>query len=140
MPKYNNSTDNDITIGVYRIPAKSDLVTSVFIEGSLPAGITLVSNEPSFHRILYSTKHALAGGANTGAINVPDSDTKDYLLTFYAESGEFSIDFNGLTPTPKERIMEGQTLTRKYIQNKAIQSLIATAVVAGTINIIISKS
>ncbi len=140
MPTYRNSTVADITIGSYRIPAKSDLKTGTFLEvnGLLPTGITQVSVDPQTNKTLLANKYTALTGADVATIDVPDSDSKGYIISFYVESGEFQIRFNEASMTPSIRITEGQTWTKQYV-SKVVTDIRIHCVVGGNIYLNIEK-
>jgi hypothetical protein len=147
MPTYRNSTNADITVGSIRFPARSTIEVSSYIEGTLPAGLSWISNLPNFNPVILAQKYSAKAGANLSTISVGASDTKGYFITFYVESGEFQIRMNGpmvmvypssVAVTPPILITEGQNWGRKYV-SRVVESIDIHCVIIGTIYVNIYK-
>jgi len=116
MPKYRNSTHSDIVVGSIRFPALSDVEIKNFIEGTLPAGLTLISLDPIFNRVLLNEKYSKVA-TNEFAISVPENnETGEYVFSIYVSSGEFQLecDIIPYSFTLAETIAQGQTWGRKF--------------------------
>lgn len=145
MPTYKNVINNDITIGSIRIPAHSSLEVNNFIEGSLPPGLSLVSDLPaSWSPVILAQKYSAHSGADVPPITVGASDSKGYFISFYVESGEFLISFNvdggpsvSVIP-PAILVTEGQTWGRKYV-TRVVDNIFIHCVTGGQIYVNIYK-
>ena len=139
MPKYANSTAADIAVGSFRFPARSSMDIDVFLEGTLPAGLTLVSVDPQKNNSLMENKYTALTGADVATIVVPESDSKGYKIKFYVESGEYEIRFNEAAMTPPFRVTEGQTWERKYV-SRVVEDIRLHCVTGGQIFVNIEKN
>lgn len=138
MPKYTNSTAVDITVGANRFPANSSLEIGSYIEGALPAGLTLDSVDPNFNPILVDAKYTAKTGADIAVIPVPASDTKGYRIKFYVESGEFAIRLNDAAQVVPWVVTEGESQERKYV-SRVVDNIYIHCVAGGTIYVSIYK-
>lgn len=139
MPKYANSTAADIAVGSFRFPARSSMDIDVFLEGTLPAGLTLVSVPPQKNTSLLENKYSAITGADVATITVPESDSKGYHIKIYVESGEFEVRFNEAAMTPPFRITEGQTFDKKYI-SRVVNDIRLHCVIGGQVFVNIEEN
>ena len=140
MPKYNNSTTADIVVGSYRFPANSDFEVSSYVEGALPAGLTLLSVEPNdaMQEIL-SEKYGILAGATEPNIVVPASDGGEYTFKFYVESGEYRINFNEVATVAIGRLIaEGNTWSEKFT-SRMVDFVSIHCIIGGTIYMTVTK-
>jgi hypothetical protein len=100
----------------------------------LSAGVTKTSDEPSFNPILYSGPLIV-----TTTVTVPDLDGA-YLVEFYVESGEWSIQFNMATMAPALEMAEGQAWSRRMFARLIDSIIITKTSVSGKIWVQIEKA
>ena len=123
MPKYLNSTSEVKVIDLTILPPGVVTATYVYLT-PLPAGVTLVDDEPSINPIL----HSLAYTATT-TVPVPTVDGA-YFLEIYVESGEWTVQFNHAAMTPVLKLTEGMNWSRKLFA-RTINSIIMTRTTPG---------
>jgi hypothetical protein len=140
MPKYRNTTNADITVGVRRFPANSEMEVGSYVEGALPAGLVFVSDEPAFNPIVFREKYIKTTGS-TWDVSVPEGLTKGCIIEIYVESGETKASFNeDLTAEANTPIfvVEGQTWTRKIFAN-VVDKIYFRQMIGGNVYLTISE-
>jgi len=132
MPKYRNSTNINKQLGSYIVPPNEDVITSGFFT-NLPAGVTLVSDDPSYNPVLLSEAYIV-----DSTIPVPVSDTGAYYVDIYVEAGEVDVRFNSASMTPVVKITEGSSW-QKFFTAKSINDIRVHFAVGGRVWVNIEK-
>jgi hypothetical protein len=135
MPTYNTSLD--IVVGSIRFPANSSLPVARYLD-SVPAGLALISDLPQQQLYIFDTPYSMNTSDAVGPISIPVSNTDEYIVTAYSESGEFDLFFNTLSNTPN-RVVEGETFERKYF-GKVLNTFYLNCITGGKIYIRIRQA
>jgi len=104
MPRYYNSTNLDVALGRERIGARSYLDSNeIFETANLPAGVSRVSDSPSYNPILLD-QNVVA----TGYVDIPAGITS-FKVFLLVENGTWEVRYNTNAMAPAMTLIEGQS-------------------------------
>ena len=129
MPKYTNTTSQDISAGGHLVPAKESITIAEYIQ-SLPAGITENTTVGYIDPILLSQKVT-----STSTVTVP-ATTSAYEVKLVCSAGDATIKFNSDSATGK-LIVSGETYSYRCF-TRVIDDVRFT-ITSGTVYMTVSK-
>ena len=127
MPTYLNSGTVVKDVSGLRVEPGESL-QSIQWAGSLPAGVTITSENPFYNPIIYST--AIAGG---GTYEIPNNLIGNYKVTFYCATGTITAKLSSSNGTARV-LAAGETWTVMCLA-RIVDSLIWATTGTGSVTV-----
>lgn len=135
MPRYTNSTNQDITIGAQRIPANGYLDMEGFIP-TLPDGVTRTAIAPVIHPILVSQVCTGGEGDADTTVAVPSGLISQYTVKIFCAAGLCNVYFNDKSLMTVPKVLAGGLSYELKCMSRVVDSVIISYGANGTVVVV----
>jgi hypothetical protein len=106
MPRYKNTSDRPIQVGLFGVINPGEEIESYHILDHL---LTRISDEPYFNPVVLSEDYTISSG-NTQEITISETKTPT-TIKITCKSGNIEVYFNSLSNTPPLKLFQGESIS-----------------------------